>query len=121
MQAVTSFTYTINNTNDKISKEIKYNDYSKNDDGDEHMLSYKNVFNDNESIESFNKIHRDNHMMKEMVGNSVNKNKWKIQEYNNSHLQKQYDEEYNKLKFNINTDILENIYNQNKYIKDKIE
>ena len=56
-----------------------------------------------------------------MVDNSVNKNKWKIQEYNNSHLHRQYDEEYNKLKFNINTDLLETMYNQNKYIKDKIE
>lgn len=120
MNKVTSFTYTIKNTNDLVTKEIQLNDYSKNND-EEYALSYKNIFNEKESLETFNKIYKDKSMMKEMIGNSVNKNKWKIREYKDSNFQNKYEEEYNKLNFNINTDLLENIYSENKYIKDKVE
>jgi hypothetical protein len=121
MENRTSFTYTIENKNNKTIKELQYSDYSKSTDNEENMLLYKNVINDDEILESFNKLFKYGNDTREIVGNSRNKSNWKIRQYNNSTFERKYVEDYDRLNFNINYEALEKLQNQNRCIKDKME
>lgn len=121
MEKRASFTYSIENNNNNITKEIQYSDYSK-QDNEESMLLYKNVMRNNDIMESFNKICKSDDDVDEIIGNSKNKSDWKIKQFKNNMLHKKYREDYNRLKFNINPDMIEKMECQNtRYIKDKME
>ena len=123
MENRTSFTYTIENKNDKTVKEIQFSKYSKDDNDEENMLLYKNIINDDDITESFNKLYKYGKNTREIVGNSRNKSNWKIHQYKNSIIERKYVEDYDILNFNINYDMLDKLQNQNqnRYIKDKME
>ena len=117
---VTSFTYTIKNIDNVITKEMEFKDYFKNKNNEENMLLYKHVLRNDELYESFNKMRKTNKELNEMIGNSRNKNKWFIHEYIDSKPIKKYDEDYDKIDFsniskiaNMDKDILEQFYSNN--------
>jgi TusA-related sulfurtransferase len=138
MKKSTTITYNIENNGDVSMSEIEYKDYVKNEKGEENLLHYKvkNVKNNNiikaitddasstENIaesnisETFNKIYKVDDTIDETVGVSSNNDDWKIHEYKNHKLDKEYRQEYDTIKFDIKNDILEN-YGKNSYIKDK--
>jgi hypothetical protein len=121
MENRSSFTYTIENKNNKTIKELQYTNYSKNDD-EENMLHYKNIINQDDNIlESFNKLHKYGKNTREIVGKSHNKGNWKIHHYNNSMFERKYVENYDIINFNINYETLEKLQNQSQCIKDKME
>jgi hypothetical protein len=68
--------------------------------------------------ETFNKIFKIDDTIGETVGVSINNDDWKIHEYKNHKLDKQYKQGYDTIKFDIKANILEN-YEKNNYIKDK--
>ena len=122
MDTKKKFSYSIKKSGKDVIKELQYSDYSKNLDNEENLLLYKNVIKNNEIIESFNKLQKNEDQIKELIGNSKNKGQWKIKEYENSLLQKQYKHKYNRVRLNINYDMIENIENKNSiFIKDKME
>jgi len=138
MKKTTTITYNIETNGDVSMSEIEYKDYVKNEKGEENLLHYKvkNVKNNNiikaitddasstENIaesnisETFNKIYKVDDTIDETVGVSSNNDDWKIHEYKNHKLDKEYRQEYDTIKFDIKNDIFEN-YGKNSYIKDK--
>ena len=112
------------NEDNTASKEIEYNNYSKNGDNEENLLTYKNIIkydaegNKCENKETFNKIIKTEENVDEMVGNSANNNDWKILEYKNHILEKDYSKIYDNIKLDINYDIIKNCEDK-KYIVDK--
>lgn len=128
---ITSFTYTITNIDDIISKEMEYKDYYKNKKNQENMLVYKHVVRDKDLYESFNRMHKTPEELNECIGSSRNKNRWFIHEYRNSTLSRKYDEDYDKIDFSGISKIIdlqsegENMSktsaNKIKFIKDKID
>jgi hypothetical protein len=141
MKKSTSITYNIETSDGVSMSEIEYKDYVKNEKGEENLLHYKvkNVKNNDEikaitddvsniediakaeinmMNESFNKIFKVDDIIDETVGVSVNNDDWKIHEYKNHKLDKEYKQRYNTIKFDIKKDIFEN-YEKNNYIKDK--
>jgi hypothetical protein len=68
--------------------------------------------------ETFNKIYKVDDTIDETVGVSSNNDDWRIHEYKNHKLDKEYQQEYDTIKFDIKSDILEN-YKHRGYIKDK--
>jgi len=112
------------NEDNTASKEIEYKNYSKNGDNEENLLTYKNIIkydadgNKCENKETFNKIIKTEENVDEMVGNSVNNNDWKILEYKNHILDKDYNKIYDNIKLDINYDIIKNCEDK-KYIVDK--
>lgn len=127
---ITSFTYTIQNVDNVISKEMEFKDYYKNKRNQENMLLYKHVVRDDGLFESFNKMRRTQEELNELIGSSRNKSKWFIHEYKNSQLSRKYDKDYEKIDFSgINKiaemdreDIFGNIYsNKTKLLKDKMD
>ena len=127
---ITSFTYTIQNIDDVVSKEMEFKDYYKDKSNGENMLVYKHVVRDDNLYESFNKMRRTHDELNELIGSSRNKNRWFIHEYKNSQLSRKYDKEYNKIDFSgINKiaemnsdDIMGNFYsNKTKLLKDKMD
>jgi hypothetical protein len=112
------------NEDNTASKEIEYKNYSKNCDNEENLLTYKNIIrydadgNKCENKETFNKIIKNEESVAEMVGNSVNNNDWKILEYKNHVLEKDYSNLYDNIKLDINYDIIKNCEDK-KYIVDK--
>lgn len=124
MKKSTSITYNIE-TCDGISKcELEYKDYVKNEKGEENLLHYKvkNVNNvaDSKDIqelnETFNKICKLDNKIDETVGVSSNNDDWKIHEYKNHKLDKEYIQGYDTIKFDIKSEMLEKYDKQ--YIKD---
>lgn len=124
MKKSTSITYNIE-TCEGISKcELEYKDYVKNEKGEENLLHYKvkNVNNvaDSKDIqelnETFNKICKLDNKIEETVGVSSNNDDWKIHEYKNHKLDKQYIQGYDTIKFDIKSEMLEKYDKQ--YIKD---
>jgi hypothetical protein len=120
-------------------------DYIKNDKGEENLLHYKvkNVMNSDElkaitdtgvsgdtSVsgnasgtsgvsgvsETFNKIYKVADTIDETVGVSSNNDDWRIHEYKNHKLDKEYAQEYDTIKFDIKSDLLEN-YKKQGYIE----
>jgi TusA-related sulfurtransferase len=138
MKKTTTITYNIENNGDVSMSEIEYKDYVKNEKGEENLLHYKvkNVKNNNiikaitddasstkdiaetDISETFNKIYKLDDTIDETVGVSSNNDDWKIHEYKNHKLDKEYRQEYDTIKFDIKNDIFEN-YGKNSYIKDK--
>jgi len=113
------------NEDNTASKEIEYKNYSKNcDNEEENLLTYKNIIkydadgNKCENKETFNKIIKNEETVAEMVGNSANNNDWKILEYKNHILEKDYSRLYDNIKLDINYDIIKNCEDK-KYIVDK--
>ena len=106
----------------------KYKDYVKNINGEENLLHYKNKAINCEAVdesiakielnETFNKIKIDENTIDETIGVSSNNNEWKIHEYKNHKLDKEYKQGYDTIKFDINCDILEKCEKNNNYIKD---
>lgn len=124
MKKSTSITYNIE-TCEGISKcELEYKDYVKNEKGEENLLHYKvkNVNNvaDSKDIqelnETFNKICKLDNKIDETVGVSSNNDDWKIHEYKNHKLNKEYIQGYDTIKFDIKSEMLEKYDKQ--YIKD---
>jgi len=148
MKKTTSITYNIETNGGISTTELEYKDYIKNDKGEENLLHYKvkNVMNcdelkaitDTTSVsgdtgvsgnasgtssvsgicETFNKIYKVDDTIDETVGVSSNNDDWRIHEYKNHKLDKEYQQEYDTIKFDIKSDILEN-YKHRGYIKDK--
>lgn len=118
MSTITSFTYSYNNVdNVEINKNFEYKTVYKDDQNNVWSSTYKNVMTgDNNMYESFNKLYKSNmDEIKEQVGNSVNKDNWKIKEFDNGIEEKSYIETYDKYPYynyyidnalhNINTNI----------------
>lgn len=125
MKKSTTITYNIETTDDYSKHELEYKDYIKDADGGENMLHYKNITkndttdekNINELKETFNKICKLDNKIDETIGISSNNKEWKIHEYKNHKLDKEYKQEYETIKFDINYDILQKRETTN-YIKD---
>jgi hypothetical protein len=128
MKKTKTITYNIESTSDGVSmRELEYKDYVKNEKGEENLLHYK-VKNTvkatdetNESVvigESFNKIYKMNNQIDETVGVSSNCDDWKIHEYKNHQLDKEYKQEYDTITFDVKNELLESGISHN-YIKDK--
>ena len=124
MKKSTSITYNIETCEGISTRELEYKDYVKNENGEENLLHYKvkNVNNVTESDEirelneTFNKISKLDNKIDETVGISSNNNDWKIHEYKNHKLDKEYKHGYDKIKFDIKSEMLEKCDKQ--YIKD---
>jgi hypothetical protein len=68
--------------------------------------------------ETFNKIYKVADTIDETVGVSSNNDDWRIHEYKNHKLDKEYQQEYETIKFDIKSDLLEN-YKKQGYIENK--
>ena len=128
MKKSTTLTYNIETANGVSTYELEYKDYVKNIDGEENLLHYKNKAINSEAVdesiakielnETFNKIKIDEDRIDETIGVSSNNKEWKIHEYKNHKLDKEYKQGYDTIKFDINCDILEKCEKNNNYIKD---
>jgi len=125
MKKTKTITYNIETTSDGVSmRELEYKDYVKNEKGEENLLHYKvkNVADETkESVvigESFNKIFKMNNQIDETVGVSSNRDDWKIHEYKNHQLDKEYKQGYDTITFDVKNELLESGISHN-YIKDK--
>ena len=128
MKKSTTLTYNIETANGVSTYELEYKDYVKNIDGEENLLHYKNKAINSEAVdesiakielnETFNKIKIDENTIDETIGVSSNNKEWKIHEYKNHKLDKEYKQGYDTIKFDINCDILEKCEKNNNYIKD---
>lgn len=124
MKKSTSITYNIETCEGISTRELEYKDYVKNEKGEENLLHYKvkNVNNiaDSKDIqelnETFNKICKLDNKIDETVGVSSNNDDWKIHEYKNHKLDKEYIQGYDTIKFDIKSEMLEKYDKQ--YIKD---
>ena len=124
MKKSTSITYNIETCEGISTRKLEYKDYVKNEKGEENLLHYKvkNVNNiaDSKDIqelnETFNKICKLDNKIDETVGISSNNDDWKIHEYKNHKLDKQYIQGYDTIKFDIKSEMLEKYDKQ--YIKD---
>jgi hypothetical protein len=125
MKKSTTITYNIETCEGISTRELEYKDYVKNEKGEENLLHYKvkNVNNEAENKEirelneTFNKICKLDNKIDETIGVSSNNKDWKIHEYKNHKLDKEYKQGYDTIRFDIKNDILENCDKQN-YIKD---
>ena len=128
MKKSTTLTYNIETANGVSTYELEYKDYVKNINGEENLLHYKNKAINCEAVdesiakielnETFNKIKIDENTIDETIGVSSNNNEWKIHEYKNHKLDKEYKQGYDTIKFDINCDILEKCEKNKNYIKD---
>ena len=128
MKKSTTLTYNIETANGVSTYELEYKDYVKNINGEENLLHYKNKAINCEAVdesiakielnETFNKIKIDENTIDETIGVSSNNKEWKIHEYKNHKLDKEYKQGYDTIKFDINCDILEKCEKTNNYIKD---
>jgi hypothetical protein len=134
MKKTTTITYNTEIRDGVSTSELEYKDYVKNEKGEENLLHYKvrncvgtdtmKVISDsgsggsggsggesftNESFtnESFNKIYKVDDVIDETIGVSSNNKDWKIHEYKNHQLNKEYEREYDTIKFDIKSDLLE--------------
>lgn len=108
MNTFTSVTYSFQTHND--TDTIKKIEYISTVQDDEKMMhtSYNNILRNNEQQETFNKLFKEKTNVYEQIGNSRNKSNWKIKEFNNQTLSKEYNEIYDKHKFNHVTSLLIN-------------
>ena len=128
MKKSTTLTYNIETANGVSTYELEYKDYVKNINGEENLLHYKNKAINSEAVdesiakielnETFNKIKIDEDRIDETIGVSSNNKEWKIHEYKNHKLDKEYKQGYDTIKFDINCDILEKCEKNKNYIKD---
>lgn len=97
MSTITSFTYSYNNIdNVNITKNVEYKTVYKDDNDNTWASSYNNTISNDDMKESFNKIFKNNKIIKEQIGNSENKKDWKIKEFDNHSFTKEYNENYKK-------------------------
>ena len=127
MKKTTTLTYNIETCDGVSMRELEYKDYAKNEKGEENLLHYK-VKNcvkvdevedggngdssgngDGMKVigESFNKIYKMDNIIDETVGVSSNCDDWKIHEYKNHQLDKEYKVGYDTIKFDIKSELLE--------------
>lgn len=132
MKKSTTLTYNIETRDGVSMSELEYKDYVKNERGEENLLHYKmknsmnvddgssgssgsddgmKVITDKDkevmtTNESFNKIYKVNNTIDETIGVSSNSKDWKIHEYKNHKLDKEYKQEYDTIKFDIKGDML---------------
>ena len=128
MKKTTTLTYNIETANGVSTYELEYKDYVKDSNGEENLLHYKNKAINSEAAdesiakielnETFNKIKIDENTIDETIGVSSNNKDWKIHEYKNHKLDKEYKQGYDTIKFDINCDILEKCEKNKNYIKD---
>jgi len=135
MKKSTTITYNIETVGGISTSELEYKDYVKNEKGEENLLHYKvkngNITSGNEIKalgeideikdinvlnESFNKIYKLDNKIDETIGISKNNDDWKIKEYKNHIFDKEYKQEYNDIKFDINYDLLQKC--EKNYIKE---
>ena len=133
MKKTTSITYNLETNGGLSTTELEYKDYVKNEKGEENLLYYKvkNVMNCDELkaitdtgvsgnasgvSETFNKIYKVDDTIDETVGVSSNNDDWRIHEYKNHKLDKEYAQEYETIKFDIKSDLIEN-YKKQGYIE----
>lgn len=135
MKKSTTITYNIETDGGISTSELEYKDYVKNEKGEENLLHYKvkNVTDATDSMnitdsevdktkdivvlnESFNKIYKLDNMIDETIGISKNNDDWKIKEYKNHTLNKEYKQGYNDIQFDINCDLLQKC--EKNYIKE---
>ena len=115
---LTSFT----NEDDSIENQIEYNKYTKVND-EENLLTYKNTLKCDKQNrylsrrETFNKLSKKSDNIKEVIGYSKNKKDWKIIEYTNNVINKNYNKDYKKLHLDVNYDMIKNC--ENRYLIDK--
>ena len=139
MKKSTTITYNIETRDGVSMSELEYKDYVKNEKGEENLLHYKvknsvnvddgcsgssgcdgmKVITDKDkdiitTNESFNKIYKVDNTIDETIGVSSNSKDWKIHEYKNHKLDKEYKQEYDTIQFDIKGALLEHTY-----IKDK--
>ena len=106
-----SITFTKDNLNSQQNIvhniEYKHTVYS----GDELWATfYNNKTDSNGTQETFNKLYKNGDDIYEKIGNSQNKDSWKIKEFFNTNLEKQYVDNYQNISFNDNLiDACENI------------
>ena len=128
MKKSTTITYNFETNEDYSKYELEYKDYVKNANGEENLLHYKNNVKNNivqhsdeikinELNETFNKICKFDNKIDETIGVSSNNNEWKIHEYKNHKFDKEYVQEYDTIKFDINYELLQKNETKN-YIKD---
>lgn len=127
MKKSTTITYNFETSEDYSKHELEYKDYVKNANGEENLLHYKNNVKNNTAIgnekninelnETFNKICKLDNKIEETIGVSSNNNEWKIHEYKNHKFSKEYVQEYDTIKFDINYDLLQK-KETNNFIKD---
>jgi hypothetical protein len=79
--------------------------------------SYNHKTDKNGIIETFNKLHKNGDNVYEKIGTSQNKNSWKIKEFLNTILKKQYIDNYHEN--NFNEYLLNAIYENIQYDDDK--
>lgn len=143
MKKTTTITYNTETYGGVSTSELEYKDYVKDEKGEEDLLHYKarNVMSEaskantiktisdardkNELKESFNRIYKVEDTIEETIGVSSNNDDWKIREYKNHKLDKQYIQEYDAIKFDIKLDKCDSQgslgYQGNPgYIKDKL-
>jgi hypothetical protein len=138
MKKSTTITYNIETDGGISTSELEYKDYVKNEKGEENLLHYKvkncnsvnikgsdeikalgEIDQKNDIIvlnESFNKIYKLDNKIDETIGISKNNDDWKIKEYKNHILDKEYNQGYNDIKFDINYDLLQKC--EKNYIKE---
>jgi hypothetical protein len=137
MKKSTTITYNIETDGGISTSELVYKDYVKNENGEENLLHYKvkncnsiNITggeerkalgeidqkNDIVLNESFNKIYKLDNIIDETIGISKNNDDWKIKEYKNHTLNKEYNQGYSDIKFDINYDLLQKC--EKNYIKE---
>lgn len=99
MNTFTSITYSHSKKNGKDDiKKVEY--VSTVEDQDKLMTtSYNNIMQNNNQIESFNKLLKNHSHTYEQIGNSYNRNDWLIKEFHNSSLNNEYKDAYNKHSF----------------------
>jgi hypothetical protein len=127
MKKTTTLTYNIETCDGVSMRELEYKDYAKNEKGEENLLHYKvkncvkvdevedggnggnGDHGDGMKVigESFNKIYKMDNIIDETVGVSSNCDDWKIHEYKNHQLDKEYKVGYDTIKFDIKSDLLE--------------
>jgi len=130
MKKTTTLTYNIETCDGVSMRELEYKDYAKNEKGEENLLHYKvkncvkvDEVEDGDSSgnggngdngdgmkvigESFNKIYKMDNIIDETVGVSSNCDDWKIHEYKNHQLDKEYKVGYDTIKFDIKSELLE--------------
>ena len=98
MDTYTSVTYSIQKHNHDTVKKIEYNS-TINDNEKQVSTYYSNTMNNDKTNESFTKLFRDKSNIFEQIGNSQCKSDWKVQEYHNNNLQKQYSDPYESHNF----------------------
>jgi hypothetical protein len=146
MKKSTTITYNTETCGGVSTSSLEYKDYVKDEKGEENLLHYRarNVMSEvnddseantikaicnardaretNELKESFNLICKIDDTIDETIGVSSNNNEWKIREYKNHKLDKQYIQEYDAIKFDIKLDKCDSQGSQGSqgYIKDKL-